>query len=271
MAGTIRRYDAKQEARKQWTEDPCGISRVKELEPGTKEFYEHVDRSRYEEYAPWMKSTLNFSSYPGQKVLEVGFGMGTDLFQFACAGSNVTGIDLSPTHLDIAKKRFSLYGRDADLRLADAENMPFDNETFDVVYSFGTLHHTPNANKAMGEIHRVLKPGGFAIIGVYHKYSAFFLFHVLGPYFWYLRFLRESYRRTLSRIEHREHSDACPLVRVYSRASLRRALKEFNDVTIECVHIWTSHFGPFGRFLKNTTVSNLEKTLGWYLIGKCKK
>jgi SAM-dependent methyltransferase len=271
LAATIRQYDDKQEAIKQWTEDPCGISRVKDLEPGTKEFYERVDRSRYDEYAPWMKSTLNFSSYPSQKVLEIGFGMDTDLFQFACAGSDVSGIYLSPIHLDIARKRFLLYEKNADLRLADAEDMPFDNETFDVVYSFGTLHHTPNANKAIGEIHRVLKPGGLAIFGVYHKYSAFFLLCVFGPYLWRLRFLRESYRRTLSRIEYREHSDVCPLVGVYSRARLGRASQEFNDVVIECVHLWRAHFESFKYLLENTTIPKLEKRLDRYSLAKCKK
>lgn len=264
-------YDDKQEAIKQWTEDPCGMSRVRDFEPESKEFYERIDESRYGQYAPWMKSTLVFHNYPGKKVLEVGFGMGTDLFQFALAGSDVTGIDLSPAHLDIAKKRFSLYGKDADLRLGDAEKIPFSDATFDVVYSFGVIHHTPDANMAMDEIYRVLKPGGRAIIGVYHKWSAFFLLSVLLPYLWRLRFLKESYRQTLSQIEHREHSDACPLVKVYSRRGLRQLLQNLDEVHIECKHLKRFHFGPARRFMTNESCRKLESTLGWYLIAKCRK
>lgn len=264
-------YDDKQEAIKQWTNDPCGISRAKTLDIGTAEFYEAIDKSRYEEYAPWMKSVLDFDSFPGKKVLEVGFGMGTDLFQFAKAGSVVTGIDLSQKHLEIAGKRFSLYDIDADLRIADTENIPFDDQTFDVVYTFGVIHHTPDTKKAIEEIYRVLKPGGDAIIGVYHKYSAFHLFSILGPYIYNLRFLRESYRRALSRIEYRKNSDACPLVRLYSQKELKDMLQKFNNVRIECVHLKKSYFGLFKRLVPDNVLPKLESKLGWYLIAKCTK
>src|SRR6185503_10771096 len=89
----------------------------------------------------------------------------------ARSGVNVTGIDLVPRHLDIASRRFSIYGLPARLMIADAEAMPFKNESFDVVYSFGVLHHTTNIDAAIAEIHRVLRPGGVAIIGVYHLWS----------------------------------------------------------------------------------------------------
>jgi len=270
----IRPYDDKREAIEQWANDPCGLSGARGLEIGSKEFYERVDKSRYQEYAPWMKSTLEFDRFPGKKVLEVGFGMGTDLFQFASSGSIVSGIDLSPQHLAIAKKRFSLYGICADLRLADAEDLPFDNAAFDVVYAFGVIHHTPDTQKAVDEIHRVLKSGGRAILGVYHRHSAFYLFSVLlESYVLRLRFLHESYRRTLSRIEYRQHSNACPLVKLYSRRSLRHVLRRFPDVRIECAHLDRSHFGTLGRCLPQAFARQLEHSgkLGWFLIAKCTK
>lgn len=264
-------YDDKEEAIKQWNNDPCGISRAKNLRSGSKEFYERVDNSRYDEYAPWMRSALEFDKYPKNKILEVGFGMGTDLFQFAKAGSVVAGIDLSQKHLEIAKKRFSLYGVDADLRLGDAENIPFNNEVFDVVYSFGVIHHTPDTKKAINEIYRVLKPGGVAIISVYHKYSAFYFFKILGPYIYKLRFLKESYRSTLSRIEHREYSDACPLVKLYSRRKLKKMLRKFKDVRVQCFHLKRGYFGFFKRFVPDNIIPKIENILGWYLVAKCTK
>ncbi len=270
----ITSYDDKREAIEQWTNDPCGLSGAQGLEIGSKAFYERVDKNRYEEYAPWMKSTLEFAKFPGKKLLEVGFGMGTALFQFASSGAIVSGIDLSPEHLRIARQRFSAYGMGADLRLADAEDLPFEDGTFDVVYTFGVIHHTPDTQKAVNEIHRVLKPGGRAIIGVYQRYSAFYLFSVLlDSYLLRLRFLRESYRRTLSRIEYRQHSSACPMIKLYSRRSLRRLLHHFREVRIECAHLNRSHFGILGRCLPVAFARRLESrgTLGWYLIAKCTK
>jgi len=270
----IAPFDDKREAIEQWTKDPCGFSGAQGVEVGTKAFYERVDANRYDDYGPWMKSTLEFTRFAGKRLLEVGFGMGTDLFQFASSGALVSGVDLSPAHLQIASQRFSLYGIPADLRLADAENLPFEDGTFDVAYTFGVIHHTPNTQKAVEEIHRVLKPGGRAIIGVYHKYSAFFLSAVLlESYLLRLGFLRESYRRTLSRIEVRQHSDACPLVKVYSRRSLRRVLRRFSAVQIECAHLGRSHFGTLGRLVPDGIVRWLERRqrMGWYLIAKCTK
>lgn len=272
MTRMVISYDDKREAIEQWTNDPCGLSGARGLEIGSREFFERVDTNRYEEYAPWMKSTMEFDKFPGKKVLEVGFGMGTDLFQFASSGSIVSGIDLSPRHLEIAKKRFALYGIRADLRLADTEDLPFEDATFDVVYTFGVLHHTPDTPKAVDEIHRVLKPGGRAIIGVYHRYSAFYLCSVLlESYVLRLRFLHESYRRALSRIEYRQHSNACPLVKLYSRRSLRDLLRKFPDVHIGCAHLDRSHFGTLGRCLPQAFGRRLERSgsLGWFLIAKC--
>ncbi len=268
----IHTYDVKREAVEQWTHDPCGLCGAEGLEIGSQAFYARVDKNRYEEYAPWMKSTFEFAKFSGKKVLEVGFGMGTDLFQFASASANVSGIDLSPEHLRIARQRFSTAGLGADLRLADAEDLPFEDATFDAVYSFGVIHHTPDAEKAVTEIRRVLKPGGQATIGVYHRYSAHYLFYILlESYLLRLRFLRESYRRTLSRVEYRSHSNACPLVKLYSRRSLRCLLRSFREIRIECRHLDRAHFGKLGWLIPRGVVSRLERRgiLGWYLIAKC--
>lgn len=274
MSTTTTALDDKHEAIQQWTHDPCGLSGAHGLEVGTWAFYERVDQNRYEEYASWMRSTLEFNQFPGKQVLEVGFGMGTDLFQFARAGATVSGVDLSPRHLQIASQRFEIAGIPADLRLADAENLPFEDSSFDGVYSFGVIHHTPDTRKAVEEMHRVLKPGGRAIIGVYHRYSARFLFSVLGEsYLVRLRFLRESFRRTLSRIEYRAHSDACPLVKLYSRRTLRRLLRGFREVDIVCRHLEGPHFGKVSQFIPEILVAHLKRydLLGWYLIAKCVK
>jgi len=267
-------YDDKQEAIEQWTHDPCGAIGAASAEPGSRAFYEGVDRDRYDVYAPWMRQTMEFDRFQDESLLEIGFGMGTDLYQFASSGARVSGVDLSPEHLRLARQRFALYGLPADLRIADAEALPFADASFDAVYSFGVIHHTPDTEQAVREIRRVLKPGGRAILTVYHRYSAFFLFTVLLD--WYvlrLGFLRGSYRRNVSRIEHREHSDACPLVKVYSRGAYARLLREFSEVRIDCRHLQPSHFGFLARFVPARLAQALERRgrLGWYLIAKCRK
>lgn len=257
----------KLQAIKQWNSDPCGIACARSISIGTREFYDTIDYNRYRQYAPWMKETIVFDSFPGKKVLEVGFGMGTDLFQFASAGSIVTGIDLVPKHMEIARQRFDLYGIPADLMLGDAENLPFADEVFDVVYSFGVLHHTPNTQKAIAEIYRVLKPGGRVIIALYHKYSAFYIFsHIFNLSFWI-----EPRRRWMSRIEYRENSDACPLVKVYSQTKVRNMLHKFNSIHIDRRHLELTHFGKLRKFIPSRLIEKLEHKLGWYLIAKCSK
>jgi len=264
-------FDDKQEAIKQWTEDPCGKIGANGIEEGTLEFYERINQNRYQEYAPWMKEAMGFDQYRGKKILEIGFGMGTDLFQFASNGAKVYGIDLSPKHFEITQKRFNIYGLNANIQLADAENMPFEDESFDVVYSFGVIHHTPNMQKTIEETFRVLKPGGKAIISVYNKNSAHYYFVLMAKYILFLRFLRESYRRTLSRIEYRANSDACPLVILSSKKEYAKRFSVFREISIECHHLHAHDFGPFKKIIPASWVKNLESKLGWYLVAKCTK
>ena len=104
-------------------------------------------------------------------VLEVGCGLGTDGAQFAKAGANYTGIDLTDAAVDLARRRFELFQLPGTFRVADAERLDFPDNTFDIVYSHGVLHHTPDTAAAVREIHRVLRPGGKAVVMLYHRDS----------------------------------------------------------------------------------------------------
>lgn len=263
-------HKAKEEAIKQWSNDPCGMLAAKDVTLGTKEFYQRIDQNRYQEYAPWMKKAIGFEQFKGKTVLEIGFGMGTDLFSFASSGAIVSGVDLSPKHLEISSKRFALYGLNANLQLADTESLPFADATFDLVYSFGVIHHTPDTEKAVDEIHRVLKPGGQAILAVYHKTSIFHLC-VISGYLLHGRFLQESYQDTLSRIEYRENSDARPLVKLYSKKDFQTLLHKFSQVDIECFHLDKTHFSFLQGLIPDSLIKKWENKYGWYLVAKCKK
>ncbi len=266
-------HDDKAEILKQWNNDPCGSSAASSLIEGSKEFFERIDENRYEEYAPWMRATMEFDQYSGQRLLDIGFGMGTDLFQFAKHGAIVSGIDLTPRHVEITKKRFATYGLEAELHLGDAEKLPFADESFDVVYSFGVIHHTPETERVVAEIHRVLKKGGRAIISVYHRNSAFFWSRtVLTNYLLRRQFLKEPFRRTMARIEqHGSDLEACPLVKVYSRRGMRKMMAAFSHVDLEVHHLEPMDFGVLEKLISTNSSRRLEGRLGWYLTAKCIK
>ena len=122
---------------RQWTRNPCGA--IGGFDEPSLDYFVAVERNRYENYAPWMRSFVNFDGYAGKKLLEVGVGQGTDLVQFALGGAEVHGIDITPRHLDLAAQNFALRGLPCDLRHATAAAMPYGPDLFDAVYSFGVL------------------------------------------------------------------------------------------------------------------------------------
>jgi ubiquinone/menaquinone biosynthesis C-methylase UbiE len=128
-------------------------------------------RARYE-LEPYILEFAGFEEFKGKDVLEIGVGMGSDHLRIAEHEPNrLAGIDLTERAIDFTKQRFDCYGFKSELLAANAEQLPFGNDSFDIVYSWGVLHHTNNTSEAVNEVHRVLKPGGKAKIMIYHKYS----------------------------------------------------------------------------------------------------
>jgi len=163
-----------------WDSAPCGTRDVT-IDPGTVQYYEAIAENRYKlEY--FIPDYACFDGWQDKNVLEVGCGAGSDLLRFAQGGANVTGIDLSPHSAGLALSRLRLYNCSGTIGNADAENLPFKNDTFDLVYSWGVLHHTPDTERALNEILRVLKPGGKICIMLYHRHSlvAFQLYAAYG-------------------------------------------------------------------------------------------
>src|SRR5437762_2103069 len=161
--------ELKERVRAFWQEHPCG-TKFSDAEMGTREFFDRVEAHRYGK--EWhIPIAANFKSTRGLKVLEIGCGLGTDGAQFAKAGADYTGIDLTEASIELARKRFELSGLKGEFRVADAEKLDFPDASFDLVYSHGVLHHTPDIAAAVQEIHRVLKPAGRAIVMLYHRGS----------------------------------------------------------------------------------------------------
>src|SRR5262244_4540498 len=154
--------ELKERVRAFWQEHPCG-TKFSDAEMGSREFFDRVEAHRYEK--EWhIPIAADFAGARGLKVLEIGCGLGTDGAQFAAAGADYTGIDLTQASIELARKRFELSGLKGEFWVADAERLDFAAETFDLVYSHGVLHHTPDIEAAVREIHRVLKPAGRAMV-----------------------------------------------------------------------------------------------------------
>src|SRR5216117_2645366 len=137
-----------------WDSEPCGTRYLE----GENEFEAHA-RAR-NDLEPHIPEFAQFASAAGLRVLEIGVGMGADYLEWLKAGACATGVDLSAISLERARRRCELAGYQPDLRVADAERLPFPDNTFDVVYSYGVMHHSPDTAQCLRDAHRVLKPGG---------------------------------------------------------------------------------------------------------------
>ena len=260
--------EEKLRAREQWSQDPCGAEYDREHELGTREFFDEIERHRYTEYAPWMPDTMGFGKFPGAELLEIGCGMGSDLVQFARGGAHCTGIDLTPRSIEITRHRFALYGLGGNFMLSDGERLPFESASFDVVYSNGVLHHTPNTAGAIAEVHRVLRQGGIAKVMLYHRNSLNYWFEIflrrgiLGGQFLLGRGPEEIMSRV---IEYSEH-EARPLVKVYSRKQARELFKTFSEVVVEVQQLTRSELRFLSSFVSQQFFDRLQHRIGWNVV-----
>ncbi len=157
---------------------------VVNVEIGSREFFDFADKTFYgwnaakHDETGYFGKIFDYASYTGKPVLEVGCGMGCMAMNWAQHGAQVTAVDLNPTSVEMTKRRFQAYGLSGDIREADGESLPFEDNLFDYVYSWGVLHHSPNTKKSIAELFRVLKPGGKAGVMLYHRDSMMYRFLV---------------------------------------------------------------------------------------------
>lgn len=161
----------KERVRDFWNEQSCD-TQVAQSARFSRAYFEEIESFRYFDQ-PFIHSFAQFTRYRGKKVLEVGFGAGTDFIQWLRAGARVSGVDLTPEALDNVRHRIDVYQLPAPetIRVADAEKLPFAADTFDLGYSFGVLHHTPDTVRALQELVRVVQPGGEIKVMLYNRHS----------------------------------------------------------------------------------------------------
>lgn len=264
--------EEKVRAREQWGQDPCGAEYA-EHELGTREFFDEIERHRYTQYAPWMPRVMGFDQFRGARLLEIGCGMGTDLLQFARGGARCVGIDLTPRSVEITRHRFALYDTKGAFTIADGEHLPFASESFDVVYSNGVLHHTPDTTGAIRELHRVLRPGGTAKVMLYHRNSLNYWFEIV------LRrgvaggeFLRgRSAEEIMSRVIEFSDHDARPLVKVYTRKQARALFADFREVVVEVEQLTHEELRFLAPFVSEKLMGRLGQRIGWNVVITAKK
>jgi len=161
----------KAQAKAFWNRGSCDTSHTR-AGKFTRDYFEQIEQWRYAAH-PFIHSFAQFTRYRGKRVLEVGFGAGTDFIQWLRAGARVSGVDFAEEALANVTHRIQVYGlpRPEHLELADAEELPFAANTFDLGYAWGVLHHTPNTEQALAELVRVVRPGGEIKIMLHNRHS----------------------------------------------------------------------------------------------------
>lgn len=289
----------KERVREFWQANPCGV-KFADAELGTRRFYELVETHRYA--TEWhIPAAADFAGARGLKVLEIGCGLGTDGAQFAKAGADYTGVDLTDAAVELARRRFELFELPGTFQTADAENLSFADDSFDLVYSHGVLHHTPDTAKAIREVHRVLRPGGRGIVMLYHRNSYNYRVNIsllrragaqllrwdkgvdlvhkltgepldkLEEHARLLRTQKQSYLGDEEFLSQNTDGAGNPLARVYSRREAAELFRDFSEVTSK-TYFFNKRWLPLvGKLLPRSLEAQLATRWGWHLWVYAKK
>jgi len=257
-----------------WIKDPCGSS-TSDKKKLSKEYFDEIGENRYASH-PWILEDINSFGLDNKMVLEIGFGLGTDHYSMACKGGIMHGIDMGPTNSEYTKTRFRLYKHKTRLTLGDAEILPFRDASFDFIYSFGVIHHSPDTQKIVSEARRVLKPGGKVYFTVYHKHSLFFwrtifFYNYLLGQGWKKRTLRQQ----ISLVE-RPNSNENLLVKLYNKNQFKNLFKDYAFVKAYVTHFVPGDLNRIGNFFNEPNkprpfFTRLGKWFGWYVVVKATK
>jgi 2-polyprenyl-3-methyl-5-hydroxy-6-metoxy-1,4-benzoquinol methylase len=242
-----------------WNKAPCD-SLFSDKVPGTREYFSEIAQERYSRI-PEIGPFADFDRWKGRTVLEIGCGIGSDAMNFSRAGAKVTAIDLSEESLELARKNFEVWGNKGEFYQINMEeditqtDFFWYSDYFDLIYSFGVLHHTPNPQKAFEQLHLLCSPYTELRIMLYAKYS----FHTL----WVL--LRKGkgafwkFNKLLN--ENAESQYGCPVAYHYTFKEVRKLMKDYEIVKMEKGYLsWIARYIP--KFLRKP----LSKVFGGYIF-----
>jgi 2-polyprenyl-3-methyl-5-hydroxy-6-metoxy-1,4-benzoquinol methylase len=259
-----------QSVKKFWNDRPCNIRHSKK-EMGSLEYFEEVEKRRYT-VEPHILEFADFKNCNNKKILEIGCGIGTDTVMFAKNGGNVTAIDLSDKSVEITKKRFNVYKKKAEIVAGNAEELSsfIKPQTFDLIYSFGVIHHTPNPPAVIEEIKKFCDHKTVIKLMFYSKYSwkaiEFFILHS-----WRFGF---NYKKTIQYFAEAQLN--CPVAEVYSLNELKNFFKEFDIIEIKKDYIFPYVIKDYikgemkrkfiFRMMPNFIFRYVESKLGWHYL-----
>jgi SAM-dependent methyltransferase len=242
-----------------WDARPCNVRHSK-LELGTKEYFDEVEQRRYF-VEPHILDFCKFGNWKNSEVLEIGCGIGTDGVNFVRAGAKYTGMELSEESLKIAKQRFGVYGLSADLLLGDAENADkiLNGKKFDVIYSFGVIHHTPSIKNALKAIRNLSHEGTTVLVMIYAK---------------------NSYKQAMIDVglDQPEAQYGCPIANSYSIDEASNLFLEagFRNIKISQDHIFQYKIEDYKEYkyvkepwfeaMPEEVLSAMKRKFGWHLL-----
>lgn len=256
-----------------WNARPCNI-RHSAKPVGSREYFDEVEARKYfvESHIPRF---AGFERWRGKRVLEIGCGIGTDTISFARAGAQVTAVDLTEKSLEVARQRARVFGLDDRITFlqANAERLSdfVGVEPYDLIYSFGVIHHTPHPDRVLDQIRKFVAPESTVKIMVYNRWSwkVLWILFVYGKgQFWKLNQLIAEYS---------EAQTGCPVTYSYSRSDGRQWLESHG---FRVTDVMVDHIFPYSipeykeyryrkvwylRWMPKPLFRALERAFGWHL------
>ncbi len=292
-AAALYQLPVKSRVQNFWQNSPCDSWFTNEAR-GTLAFYRSLDEHRYKVH-PRLHSAVGFERTRGLRVLEIGCGCGSEAERFARAGAHYTAVDLTNAAVSITQRRFQLAGLQGCFTQGDAENLPFADGSFDLVYSHGVLHHTPDTPRTIREVHRVLAPAGRAMIMLYYENSFNYQVNLRVVRRLRAHLLKSEAGIKLARMiwrepeeELRRHAELMqqnpdayldmqnmlnrntdgpdnPLSQVFSRESASELFWQFKNVKTE-IMFWNPNYLPLvGKLIPKSIEDWLASHWGWHL------
>lgn len=253
-----------------WDDRPCNI-RHSPKPIGTKEYFDEVEKRKYF-VEPHIPKFTQFDRWKGKKVLEIGCGIGTDSVNFARHGASVTCVELSKASLDICKERFRIYGLRGQFYAGNAENLRsfLPIQKYNLIYSFGAIHHTPNPERVLEQIKHYCDNKTEVRLMFYAKWS-FKVFLIILSYgygaFWKAKKLIRKYS---------EAETDCPVTHYYSFSDVYRLMKDYEIIDIHKDHIFPYIIDKYinyeykkvwyFRLMPKVLFSWVEKLFGWHIL-----